>query len=260
MESHGVVFKTTDCIGWVMVDRPDKMNTLAIETIRELRAVFKGLQDQAEVRAVVLTGAGDKAFIAGADIGELANLDAASGEQYALAGQELTKIIENLRKPVIAAVNGYALGGGMELALACHIRLASDNARMGLPEVKLGLIPGFGGTQRLARLVGKGKAMELVLTGRMVNAVEALDIGLINAVFPRAELLLAAEKLSREITTNARFAIEHSLEAINRGLNMTLDDGLTLEAGLFGRVCGTADAKEGTTAFLEKRKPRFVET
>ncbi len=235
------------------------MNTLSLEILQEIKTVFEGLPDDAEVRAVVLTGAGDKAFIAGADIGELAGLNAASGEQYALAGQELTTIIENLGKPVIAAVNGYALGGGMELALACHIRLASENARMGLPEVKLGLIPGFGGTQRLARLVGKGKALELVLTGRMVDAAEALDVGLVNGVFSRDELLPATEKLAHEIIVNARLALEYSLEAVRRGLDMTLDDGLKLEANLFGRICGTGDAKEGTRAFLEKRKPRFVQ-
>lgn len=162
MNFQGITFKKADGIGWVIVDRRDKMNTLSLEILQEIKTVFEGLPDDAEIRAVVLTGAGDKAFIAGADIGELAGLNAASGEQYAFAGQELTKIIENLGKPVIAAVNGYALGGGMELALACHIRLASENARMGLPEFKLGLIHGFGGTQKLARLVGKGKALELV--------------------------------------------------------------------------------------------------
>ena len=258
MQPHEVTLKKEDNIAWVIVDSPEKLNALSVHTLKELRKIFESLRDQAEIGAVILTGAGNKAFIAGADIGELANLDAKSGKQYALAGQQLTKDIENLGKPVIAAINGYALGGGLELALACHIRLASENAKMGLPEVKLGIISGFGGTQRLTRLVGKGKAMELIFTGRMVSAAEALEIGLVNSVYPQAEMLHAAEKLSQEIAANARFAIEHSLEAVNRGMDMTLDDGLMLEAELFGKICNTMDAKEGTRAFLEKRKPQFV--
>ncbi len=257
MGSCGISFNTIDSIRWVIVDRPAKMNSLDREILLALKEVFEGLRDDPSIRVVVLTGAGDKAFIAGADIAELEGLEPSSGELYALAGQELTKIIENLGKPIIAAINGYALGGGMELALACHIRLASENAKMGLPEVKLGLIPGFGGTQRLARLIGKGKALELILTGQIVDAAEALKIGLINGIFPSRELHSATERLAYEIISNGRLALEHSLKAVNWGLDLTLDEGLKLEASLFGTICGTKDAKEGTRAFLEKRKPQF---
>jgi len=244
-------------LGWIIINRPDKLNALNTETIRALYSAFLSLRDDPEIKVVILTGSGDKAFVAGADIGELARLDQASGKDYALEGQELTKLIENYRKPVIAAINGYALGGGTELALACHIRIASENAKMGQPEVKLGLIPGFGGTQRLARLVGKGIAMELVLGGKMIDAQEALAIGLVNSVVPQSDLVSTCEALAREMIANAPLALEYSIRAINEGLDKSLPEGLLLEAELFGNACSSEDSKEGTKAFLEKRKANF---
>ena len=244
-------------LGWIIINRPDKLNALNIETIRDLYSAFMSLRDDPEIKSVILTGSGDKAFVAGADISELARLDQASGKDYVLEGQELTKLIENYRKPVIAAINGYALGGGTELALACHIRIASENAKMGQPEVKLGLIPGFGGTQRLARLVGKGKAMELVLSGKMIDAQEALAIGLVNSVVPQSDLVSTCEVLAREMIANAPLALEYSIRAINEGLDKSLPEGLLLEAELFGTACSSEDSDEGTKAFLEKRKANF---
>jgi enoyl-CoA hydratase len=244
-------------LGWIVVDRPDKLNALNAETIRELYAAFLTLRDDPEIKCMILMGAGDKAFVAGADIGELASLDHATGKDYVLEGQELTKLIENFRKPVIAAINGFALGGGTELALACHLRIASENAKMGQPEVKLGLIPGFGGTQRLARLVGKGKAMELILTGKIIDAQEALSIGLVNKVVPQSDLISACEDFAGEMIVNAPLALEYSIRAINEGLDKGLPEGLLLEAELFGSACDSEDSKEGTKAFLEKRKADF---
>jgi enoyl-CoA hydratase len=257
MDSKNVQLKKEGPLGWIIIDRPDKMNALDAETISELYSAFLSFRDDAETRAVILTGSGEKAFAAGADIGELAGLDQANGKDYALEGQELTKLIENYRKPVIAAINGFALGGGTEIALACHLRIAAENARMGQPEVKLGLIPGFGGTQRLARLVGKGKAMELILSGKMIDAREALSIGLVNRVVASSDLAAACEALAREIMDNAPLALEYSIRAINEGLDRTLQEGLLLEAEMFGDACSTEDSKEGTRAFLEKRKPEF---
>jgi enoyl-CoA hydratase len=244
-------------IGWIVIDRPDKLNALNAETISELYSSFLSFRADAEIRAVILTGSGEKAFVAGADIEELSSLDQSSGKDYVLEGQELTKLIENYRKPVIAAINGFALGGGTEIALACHIRIAAESAKMGQPEVKLGLIPGFGGTQRLARLIGKGKAMELILSGRMIDARDALSIGLVNKVVPYADLAAACESLAREMTNNAPLALEYSIKAINEGLDRPLAEGLLLEAELFGNSCSTEDSKEGAKAFLEKRKPNF---
>ena len=244
-------------LGWIIINRPDKLNALNAETIRELYSAFMSLRDDPEIKSVILTGSGDKAFVAGADIGELASLDHATGKDYVLEGQELTKLIENFRKPVIAAINGFALGGGTELALACHIRIASENAKMGQPEVKLGLIPGFGGTQRLARLVGKGKAMEIVLSGKMIDAQESLSIGLINTVVPQSALLSTCAAIAGEMIANAPLALEYSIRAINEGLDRSLPEGLLLEAELFGSACDSEDSKEGTKAFLEKRKAHF---
>jgi enoyl-CoA hydratase len=257
VEYKNLLIKKGDNLGWVIINRPDKLNALNGETIKELRAAFLSFRDDPEVRSVIFTGSGEKAFVAGADISELAHLDSAQGKQYALEGQELTKLIESFKKPVIAAINGYALGGGTEMALACHIRIASENAKMGQPEVKLGLIPGFGGTQRLARLVGKGKAMELILSGKIIDSKEAHEIGLVNKVVPQGELLVTAENLAKEIIVNAPLAIEYAIESINRGLDRTLEEGLLLEAEIFGKSCSTKDAKEGTKAFLEKRKANF---
>jgi len=244
-------------LGYIIINRPEKLNALNAETIKDLYSAFLSFREVAEIRVVILTGSGEKAFVAGADISELAPLNQADGKDYVLEGQELTKLIENYRKPVIAAINGYALGGGTELAISCHIRIASENAKMGQPEVKLGLIPGFGGTQRLARLVGKGKAMELILSGRMIDAQEALAIGLVNQVVPFQALIKTCEALAEEIADNAPLALEYSIKAINEGLDKPLSEGLLLEAELFGSTCSTEDSKEGTQAFLDKRKANF---
>jgi enoyl-CoA hydratase len=257
MHYKNLLTRKGDGIGWITINRPEKLNAMNIETIEELRAVFKEYSNDPEVRAVIFTGAGEKAFIAGADISEFIHLDAEKGREYARRGQELTMAIENFPKPVIAAINGYALGGGTEFALACHIRLASENAKLGQPEVKLGIIPGYGGTQRLARLVGKGQAMEMILSGRIVEAGEAREIGLVNKVVPAAQLLSAAEALAKEIIKNAPLALAYSIEAINHGLDKTLALGLELEAEIFGRSCATEDFREGAKAFIEKRKADF---
>jgi len=257
MTYKNLLTKKSDGIGWITINRPDKLNAMNVETIGELKAAFAEFETDADVRAVILTGSGEKAFVAGADISEFVQLNAEMGRQFSRQGQAMTRSIEHFPKPVIAAINGFALGGGTEIALACHIRLASENAKLGQPEVKLGIIPGYGGTQRLARLVGKGKALEMILTGRMIEAKEAAEIGLVNKLVPAADLLAAAEALAREAIKNGPLAIASSIEAINRGLDGTLDEGLEVEAEIFGRTCATEDFKEGAKAFLEKRKPDF---
>lgn len=257
MEFRNLSVRKADGLGWVTINRPEKLNALNAETIRELKAAFGELEKDGGVKAIILTGAGDKAFVAGADISELSGLDEARGEAYAREGQELTLMMENFPKPVLAAINGFALGGGTEIALACHVRVASENAKLGQPEVKLGLIPGFGGTQRLARLVGKGRAMELILSGRLVEAREAEQMGLVNKVVPPASLLSETENMAREMIKNAPLALSYAIEAINKGLDKTLGEGLSLEAKIFGRACSTEDSLEGTRAFLEKRKPSW---
>jgi enoyl-CoA hydratase/carnithine racemase len=244
-------------IAYVTVNRPKALNALNAATMDELRAVFTEIKNDKNVRVVILTGAGEKAFIAGADIGEIARLDAESGKEFARRGQSVFSQIENLGKPVIACINGFALGGGCEIALACTMRLASDNAKLGQPEVKLGVIPGFGGSQRLPRLVGKGHANELLLTGEMISAQEALRIGLVNEVTAPADLIPHAEAIAAKIIANAPLAVEYTLQAVNEGVEMPLAEGLECEAELFGKSCGTDDKKEGTAAFLEKRKAEF---
>jgi enoyl-CoA hydratase/carnithine racemase len=225
--------------------------------MEELGAAFLNIRNDSSIRVAILTGAGDKAFVAGADIGELAKQDAVSGKEYAHRGQAVLDLIENLGKPVIACINGFALGGGCELALACTMRLASDNAKLGQPEVKLGILPGYGGSQRLPRLVGKGLAMQMVLAGEMITAQEAHRIGLVNEVTAAAELVSRAEAIAAKIIANAPLAVQYAMEAVNKGVEMTLPEGLYLEATLFGVCCATEDKKEGTAAFLEKRPAVF---
>ena len=245
-------------VALITVNRPAVLNALSFQLLDTLRRTFQDLQTDAAVRAVVITGAGEKSFIAGADINELARQTPVTGSNVAQRGQALFTLIETLGKPVIAAVNGYALGGGCELALACTIRLAADTARFGQPEINLGIIPGYGGTQRLPRLVGAGRALEMMLVGAPISAADALRIGLVNRVVPASELLPAAKALAAQLAAQAPIAVRYILEAAHRGLGMTLADGLALEAALFGLVTATSDMREGTRAFLEKRKPAFT--
>jgi enoyl-CoA hydratase len=244
-------------IAFVTISRPKVLNALNTQTIRELSLAFQSVRDDDDVRVAILTGEGEKAFVAGADIGELAGLGPLEAEAFSVRGQAVFSRIENCGKPVIAAVNGFALGGGCELALACTLRLASENARFGQPESKLGIIPGYGGSQRLPRLVGKGIALQIILTGEMIHADEACRIGLVNAVLPFAELLPHAEALAHKIIANGPLSTHYSLDAVNKGMEMTLHEGLAYEAALFGLCCSTGDKNEGTRAFLEKRAPQF---
>ena len=254
---ENILLDKKDAIAYVTVNRPKVLNALNGATIEELRAAFHELKQDASIRVVILTGAGEKAFVAGADIAELAERDPVSGKEFAHRGQNVFNLIENLGKPVIACINGFALGGGCELALACTLRLASDNARLGQPEVKLGIIPGYGGTQRLPRLVGKGLAMQMVLTGEMITAQEAHRIGLVNEVTSATELIPRAEVIAAKIIANAPLAVQYTLEAVNKGMEMPLPNGLFLETALFGVCCATEDKTEGTSAFLEKRAAAF---
>ncbi len=254
---ENILFEKKGAIAYVTVNRPKVLNALNMATMEELRAAFHAIKADKEVRVVIFTGAGEKAFIAGADIGELAKHDAIQGKEYTHKGQSVLNLMENLGKPVIACINGFALGGGCEMAMACTMRLASDNAKLGQPEVKLGIIPGYGGTQRLARLVGKGIAQQLVLTGEMITAAEAYRIGLVNEVVPQPELIPRAEAIAQKIVANAPLAVQYAMEAVNRGMEMTLAEGLYLEATLFGVCCATEDKTEGTKAFLEKRQANF---
>src|SRR2546423_2230955 len=250
-------FDRKDQIAYVTINRPKVLNALNAATMGELRTVFTQLKDDGNVRVVILTGAGEKSFVAGADIGELEKNNPVEAKEYTHRGQAVLDLIENLGKPVIACINGFALGGGCEIALACTMRLAGENAKFGQPEVKLGIIPGYGGTQRLPRLVGKGVAMQLVLAGEMITAQEAYRIGLVNEVTAPADLTPRAEAIAQKIIANAPLAVQYAMEAVNKGMEMTLAEGLYLEATLFGVCCATEDKKEGTTAFLEKRAAQF---
>jgi len=252
-----ISLETRNRIAYVTVNRPEKLNALNLQAKSELKQVFENIKGAYDIDVVILTGSGEKAFVAGTDIAELTMLNTESGKTFAEGGQGVFNIIENLGKPVIAAVNGYALGGGCELALACHIRIASENARFGQPEVNLGIIPGYGGTQRLARLVGKGRAMEMILTGDQVDAQEALRLGLVNKVVPLPELMKTAETVAQKIVTKGQVAVRLALKAVNMTQETNLTDGQALEASLFGVCCGSEDFKEGIKAFLEKRKPEF---
>ena len=251
-----LTFEVADRIATITVNRPDKLNALNSGTIAELGAAIDDARVRQDVGGVILTGAG-RAFIAGADIGELQGQSPFVAKGRSRAGQEVFRRFEMCPKPVIAAVNGFALGGGCELAMACHVRIASEHAKFGQPEVKLGILPGYGGTQRLPRLVGKGRALQLLMTGEMIDAEEALRIGLVNRVVHAAELIGAAQIMLKQIMQNAPLAVALSIEAVDRGLGMTLDEGLILEANHFGLLAATDDMKEGMSAFLEKRAPGF---
>jgi len=254
---ENVLYDKRAGIAYVTVNRPKALNALDTPTWTDLRSAFEDARDDVDVRGVILTGAGDRAFIAGADISELAHVTAYEAQQSSRFGQGVLDLIENLGKPVIAAINGFALGGGCETAMACTIRIAVEAAKFGQPEVKLGLLPGGGGTQRLPRLVGKGHALQLILTGEMISAQEAYRIGLVNEIVPAAELIARAEAILKTIASNAPIAVRLSLEAANKGAETSQSEGQLLEASYFGLCAATEDKKEGTSAFLEKRAPRF---
>ena len=247
-----------DGVATVTVNRPDKLNALNDQVVADLRAAVAALKADPAVKGVILTGAGSKAFVAGADIGDLAKQGVMDGRERALSGQAVLNALETMGKPVLAAVNGFALGGGCELAMACHIRIAGENAKFGQPEVKLGITPGYGGTQRLPRIVGKGRALHLLLSAELIDAQEALRIGLVTKVVPADQLMAEAEKLMRTILAHGPVAVALTIEAVHQGLELTLGEGLQLEANAFGLVASTEDMKEGLTAFLEKRPARFV--
>ncbi len=257
MPYENILFEKNDSIAYITFNRPKVLNALNRNTVEELRDALLDARDDASVRVVILTGAGEKSFVAGADIGELAQRTPVDGKDFSLFGQSVFHLLETLGKPSICAINGFALGGGCELALSCTIRLASKTAKLGQPEVKLGIIPGYGGSQRLARLCGKGVAHEMCLTGEMITAEEAQRIGLVSHIYEPAELLPAADAMAKKIIANAPLAVKYTMEAIERGVEMPQEEGLFLEATLFGLSCATEDMREGTKAFLEKRKADF---
>jgi enoyl-CoA hydratase len=252
-----VLYETRGAIAYVTVNRPKVLNALNAATWQDLSTAFEDAKSDPTVRGVILTGAGDKAFIAGADISALAQATAIDAERSSRFGQQVLDLIENLGKPVVAAINGFALGGGCETAMACTIRIAVEHAKFGQPEVKLGLLPGGGGTQRLPRLVGKGRALQLILSGGLISAQEAYRIGLVNEVVPAPDLIPRAEAILNEIAANAPIAVTFALDAINKGMETSQSEGLALEASYFGLCAGTEDKHEGTSAFLEKRAPQF---
>jgi enoyl-CoA hydratase len=257
MTYENILYEKKDGIAYITFNRPKVLNALNRQTIEELGAALRDARDDASVRVLILTGSGEKAFVAGADISELAQQTPVGGKEFSLYGQGIFHLLETVGKPSICAINGFALGGGCELALCCSIRIASKTARIGQPEVKLGILPGYGGSQRLARLCGKGVAHELCLTGEMISAEEAQRIGLVNHIYEPAELIPAAEALAKKIIANAPLAVKFAMEAVERGSQMPLEEGLFLEATLFGVACATEDMREGTKAFLEKRAPNF---
>jgi enoyl-CoA hydratase len=257
MGFENLIYEKRDGIAFITFNRPKVLNALNRKTVEELRNVLVDARDDVSVRVLILTGSGEKSFVAGADIGELAQRTAVDGKNFSLFGQGVFRLLEMMGKPSICAINGFALGGGCELALSCTIRIASKSAKLGQPEVKLGIIPGYGGSQRLARLCGKGVAHELCLTGEMITAEEAQRIGLVNRIYEPAELLPAAEGMAKKIIANAPLAVKYTMEAIERGVEMPQEEGLFLEATLFGLSCATEDMREGTKAFLEKRVAQF---
>lgn len=256
-EFKNILLTNQEKVGTITINRPDRLNTLSCETLEELRRAVENILDQNEVRAAVITGAGEKAFAAGADISELAKLSASEAKKFAELGQSLFHLIENGGKPFIAAINGYAFGGGCELALACAIRIAAENARLAQPEIKLGITTGFGGSQRLVRLVGKARAAELCLLGEPIDAKTALDWGLVNRVVPQPRLAAEAAVLAEKLAAYSPIALKYTLEAINTASDVPLVEGQAYEANLFGLCFATEDMKEGTEAFLQKRKPEF---
>ena len=257
MHFNNILISKEESVTTITINRPKKLNALNKETIEELHDAFEDADAEIETKVIILTGSGEKAFVAGADISEFANFDVEEGAKLSRQGQELLfDYIENLSTPVIAAVNGFALGGGLELAMSCHFRIASDNAKMGLPEVSLGLIPGYGGTQRLPQLVGKGKAMEMIMTAGMITAEDAQNCGLVNHVVTQKELLLLAEKFAGKIMNNSSTAIAAAIKAVNANFKDGVN-GYQVEIDQFGNCFGTEDFEEGTTAFLEKRKANF---
>jgi len=255
---ENVLYEKKGAIAYVTVNRPKVLNALNARTVRELRVVFEEARQDETVRGVILTGGGGKSFVAGADIAELAKVTAVEAAEMTSNGQAVTSLIESLGKPVIAAVHGFALGGGCELAMACSIRLATDSAKFGQPEVKLGVIPGYGGTQRLPRLVGRGRALQLILSGGMIDAAEAYRIGLVNEVVPADGLIARAEAILQQIFANAPLAVKFALEAVDKGLEASVAEGLVIESSFFAICASTEDKKEGTSAFLEKRAPKFA--
>jgi len=258
MTYQTLLFDVKDGVAVVTVNRPDKLNALNDQVMAELADAADRIATDPGIRGAIVTGAGPKAFVAGADISDLAKQGPFDGKARAMRGQAVLRRLETCGKPVIAAVNGFALGGGCELAMACHLRIASENAKFGQPEVKLGIAPGYGGTQRLPRLVGKGVALQLILTAEMIDAAEAYRIGLVNKVVPADQLLAESERMLRGILSMGPLAVRLSLEAVDQGLEMTLDEGLLLEANHFGLLAATQDTKEGLSAFLEKRAAKFT--
>lgn len=257
MAYENILYEKRDGIGYITFSRPKVLNALNRKTIEELHEALVDARKDEAVRVLILTGAGEKSFVAGADIGELAVQTPVNGKEFSLYGQSVLHLLETMGKPSICAINGFALGGGCELALSCTIRIASKTAKLGQPEVKLGILPGYGGSQRLARLCGKGMAHELCLTGEMITAEEALRIGLVNHIYEPTELIPAAEAMAKKIIANGPIAVKFTMEAIERGTEMPLEEGLFLEATLFGVACATEDMREGTKAFLEKRLAQF---
>ena len=257
MPFENLLLERDGAVAIVTINRPNVLNALNTQTLDELRRTVLDLKGDDSARVMILTGAGERSFVAGADINELAVLTPAAGREHALAGQHVLDLIENMGKPVIAAINGFALGGGCELAMACTLRIAADTAKLGQPEVNLGLIPGYAGTQRLSRLVGKGRAMEIMLLGTPIGASDAARIGLVNRVVPASDLMAEARKLAAQLATHAPVAMRYIITAVNRGLEMPFAESCIFEATLFGLVASTGDMREGTAAFLEKRKPEF---
>ena len=254
---QNILYEKKGPIAYATLNRPKVLNALNQAVFAELRATFEDVRDDSNIRGVILTGSGEKAFAAGADIAEMSSYTAAQAEEATRRAQSVTELIENIGKPVIAAVNGFALGGGCELAMACTIRIAAESAKFGQPEVKLGIMPGAGGTQRLPRLVGKGRALQLILSGEVINAQEAYRIGLVNEVVPIAGLISRSESILNQILSNAPLGVKFSLDAVNKGLDGSVSEGLLIEASLFGICAGSEDKKEGTSAFLAKRAPQF---